>query len=125
MVGLGAPAKSGRLAYGALLIKECLGITDEETVEQICENPYLQYLLGFKELCKTAPFDSLMMIHFRSRLTTEHHDLINSKIIAVATSSEEQDVEAPTDDDDGSSSNGSKKSGKLLVDATCTPVDIL
>ena len=31
--GMGAPSKSGRLAYGALLIKECLGITDEETVE--------------------------------------------------------------------------------------------
>lgn len=30
--GMGAPAKSGRLAYGALLIKERLGITDEETV---------------------------------------------------------------------------------------------
>lgn len=121
--GMGAPAKSGRLAYGALLIKERLGITDEETVEQICENPYLQYFLGFKELCKTAPFDSSMMVHFRSRFTAEHHDLINSKIIAVATNSEERDVETPTheDDDDG---NGSKNSGKLLVDATCTPADI-
>ncbi len=29
--GQGAPAKSGRIAYGALLIKERLGITDEET----------------------------------------------------------------------------------------------
>ena len=28
--------------YGALLIKEQLGITDEETFEQIAENPYLQ-----------------------------------------------------------------------------------
>ncbi len=39
---MGAPAKSGRLAYGALLIKERLGLTDEETAEQVQENPDLQ-----------------------------------------------------------------------------------
>jgi len=43
---MGAPAISGRIAFGALIIKERLGITDEETVEQIIENPYLQYFLG-------------------------------------------------------------------------------
>ena len=35
--GMGAPAKSFRVAMGALLIKEKLRITDEETVEQIRE----------------------------------------------------------------------------------------
>ena len=43
--GQGAPAKNGRIAYGALLLKEQLGITDEETVDQITEKPYLQYFL--------------------------------------------------------------------------------
>lgn len=33
--GMGAPAKSARLALGALIIKEKLGTSDEETVEQI------------------------------------------------------------------------------------------
>ena len=31
----GAPAKSFRMALGALIIKEKLGISDRETVEQI------------------------------------------------------------------------------------------
>lgn len=35
----GAPAKSCRVALGALIIKERLGTSDEETVEQIRENP--------------------------------------------------------------------------------------
>ena len=48
--GQGPPAKSVRVALGALIIKERLGTSDEETVEQIRENPYLQYFLGFKEL---------------------------------------------------------------------------
>jgi IS5 family transposase len=36
-----APAKPARLAFGALFIKQRLALTDEETVEQIRENPYL------------------------------------------------------------------------------------
>jgi len=35
------------LAFGALLIKQRLGLTDEETVEQIRENAYMQFFLGF------------------------------------------------------------------------------
>jgi hypothetical protein len=42
---MGAPAKTFRMALGALIIKEKLGITDRETVEQIRENPYLQYFI--------------------------------------------------------------------------------
>ncbi|BAY86316.1 putative transposase [Calothrix parasitica NIES-267] len=36
---MGAPAKSFRMALGALIIKEKLGISDRETVEQICIEP--------------------------------------------------------------------------------------
>jgi IS5 family transposase len=43
---MGPPAKSFRMALGALIIKEKLGTSDRETVEQIRENPYLQYFIG-------------------------------------------------------------------------------
>jgi hypothetical protein len=36
----GAPAKSFRMALGTLIIKEKLGTSDRETIEQIRENPY-------------------------------------------------------------------------------------
>ncbi len=52
--GLGAPAKSFRMALGALIIKERLGSSDRETVEQIRENPYLQYFLGLSEYSTSA-----------------------------------------------------------------------
>lgn len=45
------------LAPGALLIKEHLGTSDRETVEQIRENPYLQYFLGIKEYQDKPLFD--------------------------------------------------------------------
>ena len=114
--GMGAPAKSGRIAYGALVIKEQLGISDEETVEQIAENPYLQYFLGLHEFRQTALFNPSMMVYFRSRFSQQHHRRINEKIIQPATGEQEpqdkKDEEPP------------ENSGKLLVDATCTPADI-
>ena len=120
--GIGAPAKSGRIAYGALLIKERLGITDEETVEQISENPYLQYFLGLRELLSKALFDPSMMVHFRSRFSQKDHQRINASIIAAASGIEVQKNEDPGDGD--GTSGPSENSGKLLVDATCTPADI-
>ena len=64
----GAPALSARIAVGSLIIKEKLRLTDEETVEQIRENPYLQLFLGYEAYREEAPFDSSMMVHFRKRL---------------------------------------------------------
>jgi hypothetical protein len=61
----GCPAKSARMALGALLIKERLGTSDRETVEQIRENPYLQYFLGWMEYQDTPPFDASLLTHFR------------------------------------------------------------
>jgi len=42
-----APAMPVRLAFGALFMKQRLGLTDEETVLQIQKNDYMQFFLGF------------------------------------------------------------------------------
>ena len=67
----GAPAKSLRMALGALIIKEKLQISDREVVEQIRETPYLQYFVGMEGYTDEAPFDPSMMVHFRKRLDGE------------------------------------------------------
>jgi len=133
---MGAPAKSGRIAFGALIIKERLGITDEETVEQILENPYLQYFLGLHEFRESALFASTMMVYFRSRFCQDDYDLINAKIIALAaadlaqksqaSSQDDSQKSPPSSDDDDEVAPAAPPSheGKLLVDATCTPADI-
>jgi len=78
--GQGAPAKPFRLALGALIIKEKLGITDDETVEQIRENHYLQYLVGMEGYKDEELFDPSMMVHFRKRITPEMLTEINERI---------------------------------------------
>jgi len=41
----GRPTKDARLVIGAVIIKHKLCLSDEETVAQIQENPYLQYFV--------------------------------------------------------------------------------
>ena len=64
----GEIAHSIRVALGTLIIKEKLGIPDEEVVQQIKENPYMQYFLGFPKFIEEEPFASSQITHFRKRL---------------------------------------------------------
>ena len=61
--GFGAPAKPFRMALGALIIKARLGLTDEELVEQIKENLYLQFFIGLEGYQYSAPFDPSIMVY--------------------------------------------------------------
>jgi hypothetical protein len=123
---MGSPALSVRIAIGALIIKERLGVSDEEAVEQIRENPYLQYFLGFKGYKDEAPFHPTMFVHFRKRIGKKTLAKINEVIVQKALAEAmKPSEEKPSDDkNDGPGSPVSKNKGKLLVDATCTPADI-
>jgi len=117
----GNVAKPARVALGALIIKERLGLTDRETVLQIQENPYVQYFLGFSEYEDKAPFDHSLMVHFRKRFDKEMLAKINDMIVLqVKPSQEAREVQESSSDEDSPPEN----QGKLIVDATCTPADI-
>ena len=69
---MGPPALPFRMALGALIIKEKLRISDEETVEQIRENPYLQYFIGLT----SYTLNGLEVNFFRERIRdSERNDL--------------------------------------------------
>jgi hypothetical protein len=97
----GPPAMSVRVALGTLIIKERLGTSDDETVEQISENPYLQYFLGFKSFKLEHPFDPSMLVHFRKRLDMNLVGKINDRINQKAVE------ETPSDDKDDPPNSGS------------------
>ena len=129
----GAPAKSFRMALGALIIKERLGTSDRETVEQIRENPYLQYFLGLHEYCDDAPFDASMLVHFRKRIDLDLVLQVNESVVPMGLESSAQDAEseqaqASTSKDDESDPPDDPPSpenqGKLIADASCAPADI-
>lgn len=134
--GMGAPAKESRIALGALIIKERLGVTDEETVAQIRENPFLRYFLGLHEYLREDLFDPSMMVHFRKRIRPETLEKINLAIISRGRKqagpprnppASPQDQTPPSDRPPESVpdlESEAQPNGKLLIDATCTPADI-
>ena len=138
--GQGAPAKTFRMALGALIIKEKLGTSDEETVEQIRENPYLQYFLGLSEYSDKAPFEASMMVHFRKRLRLEFVGRINERIVKPPKELEQKEIEEKQDKKEEKEENLEEEriekeqkeeneaeltnQGKLLLDATVAPADI-
>jgi hypothetical protein len=129
----GQVAKTSRLAFGALFIQMRLGITDEETVNQIRENPSMQFFCGFDAFTTVQPFDSSLMVQFRKRITADMMKEITEAAFAA-------EARKSIDDEDGDIGNGgsaqgddgtdavadefSKNKGTMLLDATCFPSDI-
>jgi transposase len=135
--GFGAPAKPFRMALGALIIKARLGLTDEELVEQIKENPYLQFFIGLEAFQYSAPFDPSMMVYFRKRLPEAVVNDCNERIVRHGLKViRASDAQGPGNDNASSgrsarpsdqpirSSQKQPNQGSLLIDATCAPVDI-
>ena len=135
--GFGAPAKPFRMALGALIIKARLGLTDEELVEQIKENPYLQFFIGLEAFQYSAPFDPSMMVYFRKRLPEAVVNDCNERIVRYGLKViRSSDSQGPSDDNGSGggstslagqpkpSSQEPPNQGSLLIDATCAPVDL-
>lgn len=131
----GQKAVSIRVALGALIIQERLQLSDRETVQQIVENPYLQYFIGLEGYQDHPPFHPSLMTHFRKRLGEQVLREINESIAVEAAKS------TPDSDRDDEPKSGRKSKGKrttkrhstseedpnqgvLLLDATCAPADV-
>ena len=114
----GRPAKQIRMALGSLLIKEYLQCSDEEVVQNIMENPYLQYFIGLKKFATEKPFDASLMVWFRKRLSKRFMAEINEEMCKASAAPKPEEITPPEDDDD------EPHGGTLIVDATCAPADI-
>ena len=64
----GRPAKDARMVIGAVIIKHKLCLSDEETVQQIQENPYLQFFVGLSRYQTEPPFAPSLFVEIRKRM---------------------------------------------------------
>lgn len=99
-------------------------------MEQIRENPYLQYFIGLPEYRHQAPFDASMMVHFRKRISRDLIGRINAAVVKRTGSQEPKELE-PGSETVGESPREPEgeaelppNQGQLLVDASCAPADI-
>ena len=125
----GPKALPSRVALGALIIQIKLNLTDEETVFQIIENPYLQHFIGFESFRDYAPFDSSMMSHFRKRFKMQDIQEIDELLHKLQLLKTSPPSEQENDDDDSDlpppeEKQEAQNQGKLIVDASCSPADI-
>lgn len=131
----GEKALSVRVALGTLLIQTKLNLTDRETVDQIMENPYLQYFLGYNRYDdRKPPFDPSLIVHFRKRLGADIINEINERITLAAIKEENQADGNKKGNNPSKGSGGSdntekpdekpENNGHLILDATCAPADI-
>lgn len=103
----GRPCKDARLVIGALIIKHKLNLSDEETVLQIQENPYLQYFVGFSRFEDSEPpFVPSLFVEIRKRMGKEVFAGFEQVIL--------EKIGRPTQSADAEAKNF----GKMLVDAT-------
>ena len=124
------PAKPLRMALGSLLIQKQLRFSDRELLEEITENPYLQYFIGLPGYQMESPFVPSLLVVFRKRLTDEILSEINEMIIDFNT----PDDPTPGGGKDEDRSGNNEKSetadaqddnqGTLILDATCAPQNI-
>jgi len=102
-INMGAPALPFRMALGSLIIQEELGTSDRETVEQIKENPYLQYFICQPNSSNDVPFDASLLVRFRERINVNLVNQINERMVRKSQTETEK------------RSTGREQRGKILT----------
>jgi hypothetical protein len=87
--GAGRKPVNPRIVLGSLIIKYTLNLDDRETVDQISENIYMQYFLGYPSFTSDKPFDASLFVDIRKRFSLEVINEINEKIVRLKTRFEE------------------------------------
>jgi transposase, IS5 family len=118
-----------RIVIGALIVKHMCNLDDRETVDQISENVYMQYFLGYSSFDTEPPFDASLFVEIRKRLGIEALNALNEKIITLKTRMgpiAEELVKSEDSHKDDNSGNGSvnENKGRVIFDATACPQDI-
>lgn len=120
----GRRAKPARLVLGALIIKHQLGLSDTETLEQLRENPYLQYFCGLKRYQQERAFAPTLFVKLRERLTADRFAVFEQAIIDRAEHCRRRARVAPSrpgdDTLDTPSTAGASPTGGQAPDASMT-----
>jgi len=140
----GAPAIKFRMALGTLIIKQMTKHSDDEVLQDIIENPYMQFLIGLHEFTMEAPFAQSSITNFRKYITPEMMAEINDELFRKLKKINTDDDRSNdndsndnnpnsndhpgggnrTDGDDNDEPPRAANKGELLLDATCAPAYI-
>ena len=146
----GAGGINPRVAIGALFIKHMCDLSDREAVQQIRENVYMQYFIGYSSFSYEPIFDPSLFVDLRKRFGADQINEINETIMGLVVEDmkdQKQDDQQNSDTDSGESDQLKQRNesteqirqeissdsyridppankGDLIVDATACPQDI-
>jgi hypothetical protein len=129
----GADGINPRIAIGSMIIKHICSLSDRETVQQIQENMYMQYFLGYSSFSDEEPFDPSLFVDFRKRLGIDQINEINERILGKSIEKEKENLPSELPEtkelaEEQKTENQETETithkGKLISDATACPQDI-
>ena len=138
----GAGNKPARMIVGAMIVKHKLGLSDQETIDIIRENLYMQYLCGLSEFTDKPIFDSSLFVTIRKRISEEEINAMTTKlllkqqrILEQRRKQAEQDARDKGDEPpepeaedpnaaEFTDSQNRKHKGVLKIDATCADAEV-
>lgn len=141
----GADGINPRVAIGAICIKHMCDLSDRETVQQIQENVYMQYFIGYSSFSYEPVFDSSLFVDLRKRFGADQINAINELILGLVPEytndktedGQQNNVTEKGDSEQLKDTNESAalsvqapfveqavNKGDMIVDATACPQDI-
>jgi transposase, IS5 family len=140
----GASGINARVAIGAIFIKHICDLSDREVIQQIQENIYMQYFIGYSNYNYEPVFDASLFVDLRKRFGAEQINEINERIMGLVVAEEQrQGKDSPPNSNINPSDSKQQEileqrkptaeaehvelppnEGDLIVDATACPQDI-
>lgn len=115
---IGSVSINPRIVIGSLIIKHKLNLSDEETVQIIEENPYMQYFLGFDEFSPEAPFSPSLFVEWRKKLGNDTFNDFTDVLLRICCPKKINSPSTGTVEQNDSSVSTLPNKGKLKLDAT-------
>ena len=109
-----------RIVIGSLIVKHKLELSDEETVQTIEENPYIQYFLGFDEFIPEAPYSPSLFVEWRKKLGNDTFNQFSDILLKVCFPKKIKKIRTASQPPNENNSESEKlpNKGKLKLDAT-------
>src|SRR5664279_4140021 len=79
----GAGGINPRVAIGAIFIKHMCDLSDREAVQEIQENVYMQYFIGYSAFSYEPVFDPSLFVDLRKRFGADQINEINETIMGL------------------------------------------
>lgn len=122
----GRPAIPYRMALAVRIIQKYKKLSDRKLIQELNENPYLQYFMGLTAYTPDVPIKPTVLVDLRKRISAAELMKANEAVIRGLTPTGEHlpENESKNAQDARAAAEGIDNLGTMILDATCSPSNI-